>query len=258
MILDRYQQHDSPLHRLDPRVKVVAALLMITGIVLTPERAWIAFALLWLVVGSMAALGRLGVLRVARAAGVALPFAMAAVTLVFTTPGSPLFEVAGITVTQAGVERFLSVLLKSWLAVQVALLLAMTTQFADLLWALAWLRVPRTLVMIFSFMYRYLFTLYDEAQRMLRAREARSGTLARTRAGGSLVWRGRVAGGMVGSLFVRSYERSERIYAAMVARGYRGQMTTLDPPPLSWRAVSLGLIPVLLVVAIQAAARLWG
>jgi cobalt/nickel transport system permease protein len=79
-----------------------------------------------------------------------------------------------------------------------------------------------------SFMYRYLFVLVDEAMRLQTAREARSvGT------GRNVVWRARVLGGMIGSLFIRSYERSERIYAAMLARGFAGEVRTLTE--LTWQ-----------------------
>ena len=113
--------------------------------------------------------------------------------------------------------------LKSWLSVQVALLLAFTTPFHDLIDALRALRLPRIMVSIISFMYRYLAVLTDEARRMNRAKAARSAVVT-GRAGGSHPLAGGVTGSMVGSLFLRSYERSERIYAAMLARGFQGQL----------------------------------
>ena len=116
----------------------------------------------------------------------------------------------------------LSIMAKSWLSVQAALLLAYTTAFADLVDALRALRVPAIIVSIISFMYRYLAVLTDEAGRMSRARQSRSAAAPDGRSGGSLSWRARVTGAMVGSLFIRSYERSERIYAAMLARGFAG------------------------------------
>ncbi len=81
-------------------------------------------------------------------------------------------------------------------------------------------------------MWRYLFVLADEALRLLRARQARSGQTDRPglKPGGSLSWRGRVAGGMAGSLFLRAFERSDRIYMAMVARGYDGEVRSSPLP----------------------------
>lgn len=228
VLYERYQTGNSRIHRLDPRVKVIVTPLLIAGITLVPVRAWLAYGLLWALIAGLVTAAHLGVRRVARQAGIALPFALAAVTLLFTTPGDPLVKVAGVAITDAGAVRFGAILVKSWLAMQVALILAMTTPFTDLLWALGSLHVPGTLIAIISFMYRYLFTLYDEAERLIRARAARSGSTAGQRSGGSLVWRARIAGGMIGNLFLRSYERSERIYAAMLARGYDGHMRTLD------------------------------
>jgi len=254
---ERYEAHNSPLHRLDPRVKLVTALILIVGIVLTPETAWPAYPLLWALVGGLATLARVGAWRLARLGSIALPFALAAITLTVTTPGDRLFSVLGLTVTAAGVGRFAAIMLKSWLSVQVALLLALTTPFTDLLWALSSLRIPAVLVAIIGFMYRYLTTLSDEAERLIRARAARSATEGYFGSGGSLTWRARTAGHMVGSLFLRSYERSERVYAAMLARGYGGQLRQLDPPPLTRRAVLWGVLPILALAVIEILAVLW-
>jgi cobalt/nickel transport system permease protein len=99
-------------------------------------------------------------------------------------------------------------------------------------------------------MYRYLFVLIDEAARLLRAREARSARLAPGSGGGSLAWRARIAGHMAGQLFLRSYERSDRVYSAMLARGYAGQFLTLNPHvmrPRDWTALLLAVVTLLLV-----------
>jgi cobalt/nickel transport system permease protein len=183
-----------------------------------------------------------------------------ALPLVFTRPGDPLisFDLGPLTVTitDAGVRDFLTIALKSWVSVQVALLLAFTTPFHDLVDALRELRLPRVMVGIISFMYRYLGVLGDETSRMLRARASRSAAVAGRSAGGPLRWRAAVAGGMVGSLFLRSYERSERIYGAMQARGFDGELRYLPGPPLrrvELVAFGLGLAAI---VAFGVAAQL--
>lgn len=256
IISQRYQAGDSLLHRLDPRVKVMAVLLVIIGIVLTPDFAWVAYPLLWTLLGVLAVTGGVGVWRLNRLAGLALPFTLAAITLLVTTPGHPLVSIGSFNITDAGLGRFLGIVLKSWLAMQAALVFAITTHFTDLLWALESLGVPEVLIAIIGFMYRYLFTLKDEAERLLRARAARSGTAAGYKAGGGLRWRAQVTGGMVGNLFLRSYERSERVHAAMLARGYNGQIKRRENPPLTWKAMALGAVPVVVVVIIQIAVRL--
>jgi cobalt/nickel transport system permease protein len=255
--VDRYADGHSYLHRLDPRVKVVTTLALIAGMVMTPEHAWPAYPLLWALLGSLAALGRLGVVRIGRMGAVALPFALAALTLLFTTPGQPLLMILGVPLTDAGLARFAAIVIKSWLAAQAALLLVMTTHLTDLLWALGSLHVPEILLAIIGLAYRYLFTLQEEAQRLLRARAARSGADPQRRFGGRLLWRARVAGGMVGSLFLRSYEQSERVYTAMLARGYTGQIKRLNPPPLSWQSIGQGVLPILIMMVIQGLAAAW-
>jgi cobalt/nickel transport system permease protein len=135
-----------------------------------------------------------------------------------------------------------------------AILLAATTRLPDILHALRHLKVPAVLVSILAFMYRYLFVLADEAARLLRARAARSARLPGQRGGGALTWRARVAGNMVGQLFVRSLSRSDRVHQAMLARGYRGELLTMNPHKMrafDWTAMVLAclLLFVLQVVA---------
>jgi cobalt/nickel transport system permease protein len=125
--------------------------------------------------------------------------------------------------------RFVSILIRSWLSVQMAILLVAVTRFPDLIHALEHLRVPAILTTIIAFLYRYLFVLTDEVLRLIRARESRSAASAGNRFGGGVLWRAKVAGNMAGQLFLRSYERSDRIYNAMVARGYAGHLYTLNP-----------------------------
>jgi cobalt/nickel transport system permease protein len=233
--LDSYRPGDSPLHRLDPRVKLVLTILLALAVALVPDGRWAVFGVVALLLWGATALSSVGWALVQQRSLVALPFALAALTVLFSTPGRELatFDLPGgpWTITAAGVARFLSIVVRSYLSVQAAVLLAATTPFPDLLWGMRALHVPEVLVTIAGFLYRYLFVLVDEAQRMLRARSARSAT-RQGGGGGSLAWRARVTGSMAGSLFIRSYERSERIYAAMLARGYDGEPRTLSPPSL--------------------------
>jgi cobalt/nickel transport system permease protein len=114
------------------------------------------------------------------------------------------------------------------------------------------------MVAIIGFMYRYLGVISDEAARMNRARASRSADPGDGRGGGSLRWRGAVTGHMVGSLFLRSYERSERIYAAMQSRGFDGELRYLPGPPVSTRAVAGFALAISGLIALEAAAHLWG
>jgi cobalt/nickel transport system permease protein len=234
--LDAYRFGESPLHRLDARVKLSLVLLFILCISLTPTGAWPAYVFLFTLVLSVAAASELGLTYALKRSFLVLPFLFAALPLLVTTRGSVLAKVSlggwSLAVTAPGLERFLSIALKSWLAVQMAVLLTATTPLPDILVAMRALGVPRLLVAILGLMWRYVFVLADEALRMMRAREARSAS-AGGKGGGTTTWRAQVAGQMVGSLFLRGYERSERIYHAMLARGYDGTVRSLPLKPLS-------------------------
>jgi len=95
--------------------------------------------------------------------------------------------------------------------------------------------------------------LVDEALRLMRARAARSGVATETgrRPGGSVTWRARVAGGMAGNLFLRAFERSDRIYMAMISRGYDGEIRTLPMAAIgsgSWFVLGAGLFLLILLL----------
>ena len=266
--LDAYRSKVSFVHRLDARVKLVLTAGFIISAALTPDGAWLAYALLaGLVLGVIAA-SRLGVRFVLQRSLVALPFALAAVTAIFSTSGQALLTVhvfgGELPITDAGLARFVSILLKSWLSVQIAVVLTASTPFPDLLRAMRSLRLPKVLVAVIGFAYRYIFVIADEVARMMRARAARSGVLSLSKGGarsvnkpgGSVFWRARVTGGMAGSLFLRSIERSERIYDAMVARGYDGEVRVLRHPTLQLGDVLVALIFALVLALIQLLARL--
>ncbi len=253
---DRYRAADSLVHRLDPRVKVLATIAFIVSNVLLPDGAWIAFGLAWLGIVGAGLLAHIGYAYTFKRSFVALPFALAAVSAIFAIPGNPVSTLHigswSLVVTDAGVLRFVSVVVRSWLSVQAAILLTATTQFPDLMHALRHLRLPSTLVATVSFMYRYLSVLTDETTRLLRARESRSARLENApglKSGGTILWRARMAGNMAGQLFLRSFERSDRIYNAMLARGYRGHFLTLNPHSMKSKDwVAAGIVAAGLVL----------
>ena len=252
---DRYHETESFVHRLDPRAKVVITLAYILSNALLPDGAWLAFGLAWLFLLLANALSNLGMGFTFKRSFVALPFALVAVTVLFSIPGEPLtsfrFLFWDLTITDMGLLRFESILVRSWLSVQMAILLVGTARFPDIVHALEHLRVPAILTTIISFLYRYLFVLVDEVFRLLRAREARSAASAGSRSGGSVVWRAQVAGNMAGQLFLRSYERSDRVYNAMLARGYTGHLMTINPHVLRRVDYVTTVLAVLAILFLQ-------
>lgn len=233
------------------------ALAFIFTTALTPHGAWPVYLLLFALALAATLLSELGVAYVLERALIALPFALAALPVLFSADGTPLLNLGllSLTVTREGAVRFVSIVLKSWLSVQMAVVLVSSTPFPALLAALRALKVPRLLVAIVGLMWRYLFVLVDEALRLLRARESRSAhpsQPAGRRVGGRLVWRARVAGGMVGNLFLRAFDRADRIYAAMLSRGYDGETRALPLPSLcaAERAALLAGLSVLMLLAV--------
>ena len=228
--LERYQKRKSLLHDLDPRVKIIAVIAYIISNLLIPDGAWIGFLAALLILVFSAAAGRISAGYLLPRSLIALPFALSAITLLFTIEGQPIaqFQFLGLdlVISDAGWLRFVSILIRSWLSVQMAIILTVTTRFPDLAHGLLHLKMPAILISVISFMYRYLFVLIEETQRMLRARASRSAGKRRISLQ-DILWQARIAGNMVGQLFIRSFERSERIYHAMLARGYDGEYMTL-------------------------------
>ena len=258
---ERYQRRDSLIHHLDPRVKVVMTVLFILSNALLPDGAWLAFALAWGMVIAAASLAQIGTWFVVKRAFIVLPFTLAAVTIMFTLPGKPLlaFHLSNwhLTITDVGLIRFLSIVVRSWLSVQMAILLTVTTTFFDLMHALRHLRIPAILVSIISFMYRYLFVMVDEVQRLLRARQARSAVLPGQSGGGTVMWRAKITGHMAGQLMVRSFERSDRVYNAMLARGFRGELFTLNPHLMKGKDWLVAGLTLGLMVVVQICGRVF-
>ena len=224
--LDQYSDRDSFFHRLDPRTKLVFALLFVLSVVLTPPGSWVAFALYLAVITGLVLFSKLPAGYVFRRSLVVVPFVlMIAIFVPFFKEG----EVAGsyniwlwrLTVTRSGLEVVTNILVKAWLSMLSLVWLTGTTKVTHLFCALERLRAPHVLVMIMSFMYRYIFVIVDEMLRMKQARDSRN-------FGGGRLRQLRTIGRMIGTLFIRSYERGERVYAAMVARGFDGQVRTLD------------------------------
>lgn len=224
--LDRYSNVDSFIHRLDPRTKLIATLVFILAVISTPPTGWQAFALYLVLMVGLLLFSRLPIFYVLKRSLLIMPLVlMIAIFIPFFKGG----EVAGsyniwlwqVSVTYSGLQVLWNVLIKAWLSILGLIWLTSTTGLASLLKGLEQLRMPRVMVMLLSFMYRYIFVLVDELMRMRQARDSRN-------FGGSRLWQLRTIGRMIGTLFIRSYERGEAVYAAMLSRGFDGHSRTLD------------------------------
>lgn len=216
-----------------------------------------AYGLVFAILIFLSILSTLSVSRVLKRSILAIPFVLAAFPLLFTGPDPKItilsFSNSDLLISQPGLIRFTSIAVKSWLSLQAAIILSMTTPFSSIAFALRSLRFPKLLVGILSLMWRYLFLMIDQALSLLRARSSRSGVLQDRpdlKPGGKLAWRARVAGGLAGNLFLRSLERSDRVYAAMLSRGYDGEQRSLSSEKLEnsdWLALLLGLILLIFI-----------
>lgn len=226
------------LQRLDAPTRVWLGLACILCAALLPEGAWAAYVSLFflLLAGLMA--GGLPARALYERSLLALPFVLAALPLLWSTPGAAW----AWGITGAGGVRFFSITLKAWLSVQAAVLLTLTTPFPELLVVLRSWHFPHLLLSVIGLMWRYLFIMAAAARQMMIARAARSASMPGRLAGGSLTWRGRVTGGMAGSLLIRSFEQAERTYAAMLARGYDGEPRGLPLPSFSTASKTVAVV----------------
>jgi cobalt/nickel transport system permease protein len=241
---------DSRIHRLPAQVKIVALFVFVLAVVSTPAGVFWAFALYAALLAGAVALAKLPVTTVIRRLAVETPFIVFALVLPFVATG-PQVDVLGVSVSESGVLGSWNVLAKGTLGVIAAIVLSASTAPRDLLAGLERLRLPSTLVAILSFMVRYLSVVSDDLHRMRIARESRG------YAGGRIGHLKAVAGG-VGALFVRSFERGERVHLAMQSRGYTGRMPQLAVSGAARNQWAEGLAISLLAVLIAVAARVAG
>ncbi|MFC0005697.1 cobalt ECF transporter T component CbiQ [Micromonospora siamensis] len=211
-----HQERDTPVHRLPPEVKVVAMVVFTLAVVATPREAFWAFGGYALLVVAVAALARVGARWLLLRTTIELPFVLFAFVLPFLGAGERV-ELAGLSLSVDGLYGGWNILAKGTLGVLASLLLAATTTSRDLILGLDRLRCPQVLTQIASFMLRYLEVLVGEARRMRVARLSRGDDPR-------FLWQLRGFAAGVGALFLRAFERGERVYLAMLSRGYAGRM----------------------------------
>jgi len=210
---------DSPglLERLDARAKILGFVIFAVVVVTTPAHAGWAFVLYGLTLVFLAALARLSPLAVAKRLLVVVPFVVVVAVFLpsYHQEGRAILEWGPLRVTDRGLLVFWNAAAKALLATFGMVILGLTTHFQELVHGLGRLHVPRVFVLTLSFMHRYSHLFLEESRRMQRAMQSRNY---------QPTWLGQAPalGRMLGSLFLRSYSRGERVYVAMVSRGYEG------------------------------------
>jgi len=238
----------SPLHRARPQCKIAASLLFVLAVVATPREALWAYGLYALLLVGIARVGRVPLAFLARRLVIEVPFLLFAVLLPVVGQGERI-EVLGLPLAREGLWAAWNILVKGTLGVAASVIVAATTPVPELLRGLERLRLPRAFTTIAGFMVRYADVIADELRRMRVARLSR-GYDPRW------IWQARAVAATAGALFIRSYERGERVYLAMVSRGYAGSMPVLEDLAASRRQWLTALaVPA---AAALVAATAWG
>jgi cobalt/nickel transport system permease protein len=243
-----YLPGTSPLHRARPQCKIAASVAFVLAVVATPREAFWAFGVYALALAGLAAVGRVPLAFLARRLVIELPFLAFAVFLPVVGQGERV-EVLGVPLAVGGLWAAWNIVAKGTLGVAASAIVAATTPVAELLGGLERLRLPRALTTIAGFMIRYADVIADEVRRMRIARISRGHDPR-------WIWQARAVASSAGTLFIRSYERGERVYLAMVSRGYAGSMPDLQELAAT-RAEWLAAMSVPATAALVAATA-WG
>lgn len=223
--IDEHSHLNSFIHRLDPRIKIISSIAFILFVIFTGPGSFKTFGLYGALMAVLILLSRIPIGFIFKKSLVIIPFVL---MMAFFIPFVKSGEVAGgysfgtlkLTVTYGGLIIFWNCLIKAYLSTLAMILLITSTSFSDFLRALEKLKCPLLFTMIFSFMYRYIFVVEDELLKMQQAKEARS-------VGGSGWFHARASANMLGTLFIRTYERGEKVYLAMCSRGFDGRIRTM-------------------------------
>ncbi|MFO7575926.1 MAG: energy-coupling factor transporter transmembrane component T [Bacteroidales bacterium] len=244
--IDKYCHLDSPVHRLDPRMKIVAVFTGIIVIVTEPLTADLVRFILYLaLVTAVVSITRLPVSYLFKRLLVVSPFILMAALfypLSIFLARQEFFTANREMVLMAGVVIFM----KAFLAVSLLILLSSTERFHRLLLALRKLKIPVIITTISALLYQYIFLIADETLKTTRARASRTPGRLRMR-------RIRVIGNQVAVIFLRSWERSQIVYQSMLSRGFSGEF----PVMISLHMRIADIVIPLLFIALLLAVRLF-
>lgn len=228
--IDRFGSLDSPLHVLDARTKIVGFSALVFAALLIPAGNSGQFFAFFFLIAILAGISQIPLQYVVGRTLVILPFVL----------------LAGLASPYRGSQRWTwlaALLLRSVLCLLILVMLANTSRFVELLRGLRKLGCPRIMVVNLGFLYRYLFVLSDEIMRMRQARDCRRvGNLG---AHAEM----RIHGSMLGTLMVRSFERADHMYQAMLSRGFFGEFPVVAPRKFSWRDLAFVSVVAFFIAA---------
>jgi cobalt/nickel transport system permease protein len=214
--IDAYAEMDSPVHRIEPRTKIISFAILIVSAVFAGT---VSAALVLLAVAALLLLAsRLPLRFILGRVKVICVFVVPILLLMpVTVPGTPLIEAGPVVVSAEGLSFAVLVTIRSVAAILLVVTMLATQRFDTTLKALALLRVPGIIIQMLLFTYRYIYVMIDEFLRIWSSMRAKGYAFRFTRHGLAMIGNG------IGMLLVRSYERAERVYHAMIAKGYTGR-----------------------------------
>lgn len=244
-----FRDGDSPVHRLPAEVKIVCLVVFVLAVVATPRELFWPFGIYALILLTVWRIARIPLRWILPRMLIEAPFIVLAVLLPFAEGGERV-TVAGVHLSVSGLYAAWGIVIKGTLGVAASLTVAATTTARELPVALSRLRVPGLIVSMLTLMIRYVDVLAAEARRMRMARISRGDSPRMLHQVGATAK-------SVGSLFLRSYERGERVYLAMLSRGFDGNVPQLAvgagcTAPASPRQWLLALLPASAAVMVAA------
>ncbi|MGH2775133.1 MAG: cobalt ECF transporter T component CbiQ [Actinomycetota bacterium] len=219
----------SRLHTLAPQCKVAGAIAFVLVVVATPREAFWAYGVYGGLIVALTLNARVPLITLLRRLAIEIPFLTFVVALPFLARGERI-DVVGLSLSVEGLWGAWNIFVKASLGAATMMLLASTTPTTSILHGLQKLRVPPVIVAIAGFMIRYADVIASEMRRMKVGRQSR-GYEPR------VLWQARALASSAGTLFIRSYERGERVHLAMMSRGYSGAMpevALVDASPTDW------------------------
>lgn len=224
--MDELGRLDSPIHRLDARAKTICTVAFVLVVMSFGRYEVSALMPLFLYPFALIAVGKLPVGFLLKKIAIAAPFAVFVGIFNPFLDRQPMGLIGGCPIS-AGWFSFVSILLRFSLTVSAGLILIACTGIHRLCAGAAQLGLPRVFVVQLLFLYRYFFVIGDEGLRMMRSVEMRSD--------GSRSLGLRTYGSLIGHLLLRSIDRAQRIYLAMVSRGWEGEVRVLQPTRICWK-----------------------
>ncbi len=205
-----YVHRHSPIHSLAPHAKILAILGLLVIVVATPIQNYIAFIAYFSLVIALVLIAKLPIWQSLKRTTIEIPFIFFAILMPFVSPDKEAAKIAAI-----------SIIAKATIGTLLAIILSGTTPAREILRGFETLKMPALIVQIASFMLRYLNVINDEMERMTVARASRG-----FEPKGIRDWKFLAAA--AGALFIRSYERGERVHLSMISRGYDGKLPSVQ------------------------------